>query len=149
MLFGGKMVLGWKIGFGIAFLDVLQTYVFKDWGFLIGLLIVVIVDTFLGVWKAFVKHELSSAAYSKFFTKIIVYACFLLVVHALTSFPIDGEKNNYFDWFKHVAYSALMVREALSIIEHISYLSPNLIPTWIIKRLKDIDDDGKLNDSVK
>jgi len=64
-----------------------NTYVFDDWSFLIYLVIMIFIDTVLGIWKA---------------------------------------------WKYHV-----------SIVENIGAIKPDLLPKWILKRLKSFDDKGQ------
>ena len=49
----------------------------------------------------------------------------------------------YFGWFDDLAYSAIVVREAISIIENIGAINNNLLPPWILKRLRQFDSTGK------
>jgi hypothetical protein len=41
-----------------------------------------------------------------------------------------------------LCYAALVVREAISIIENLGVIKPGLIPLWILKRLKQYDNEG-------
>jgi hypothetical protein len=40
------------------------------------------------------------------------------------------------------------VREGISIVEKIGALKPNLLPVWILKRLKHFDENGKFQDET-
>jgi hypothetical protein len=42
-----------------------------------------------------------------------------------------------------LCYAALLVRESISIIENIGAIKPDLLPKWILKRLKSFDDKGQ------
>jgi hypothetical protein len=120
----------------------LETYVFADWQFLTFFLILQIIDTFLVFYKAVAANSFTIKLLGIIFQKIVIYICFLVLVHILANYTIAGERNGFFGWFTAVAYSAVMVRESISILEHISSIRPELIPHWILKRLKQYDKSG-------
>ena len=119
-----------------------ETYVFADWQFLTFFLTLQVMDTFLVFYKAIVTKSVSAKLLGIVIQKIVIYSCFLVLVHILANYTIEGERNNFFGWFTAVAYSAVMVREGISILEHISSIRPDLIPHWILKRLKQYDKTG-------
>jgi len=120
-----------------------EKYLFSDWDFLYFLCIIVAIDTFFGVWKHYKLRTLSSKGFADFFTKIIVYFGFLVVCNIMVHYTISGQQNMYFGWFDDLAYSAIVVREAISIIENIGAINNNLLPPWILKRLRQFDSTGK------
>jgi hypothetical protein len=119
-----------------------ETYVFADWQFLTFFLILQVIDTFLVFYKAVVAKSFNIGLLGIVLQKIFTYICFLVLVHILANYTIEGEKNSFFGWFTGVGYSAIMVRESLSILENISSIRPELIPHWILKRLKQYDKTG-------
>ena len=119
-----------------------EQYLFSDWEFLKFLLILVGIDTVLGVYLGWKNFRLSSSTFSKLFMKMIVYLLFLVLTHILAHFTVNGEKNTLFDWFSSIAYAGIMVREGLSILENLTGINPNLLPSWVIDRLKNIDKTG-------
>lgn len=102
----------------------------------LNILYLVIIDTFLGVWKHWKLKSLSSEGWAKFTTKIIIYWLFIKVVDKVTVVT-------YIDWTGDLLLSGLLVREAISIIEKMGVIYPNIIPPWILKRLKTFDKTGK------
>jgi toxin secretion/phage lysis holin len=123
-------------------LQFVEQYLFSDWEFLKFLLILITIDTVLGMVLGWKSRKLSSSRFAKLFVKMIVYLTFLVLVHILAHFTVEGEKNNLFNWFSSIAYAGIMVRESLSILENLSGINPNLLPTWAIDRLKNIDKSG-------
>jgi hypothetical protein len=119
-----------------------ETYVFADWQFLTFFLILQLIDTFLVFYKAVVAKSFTTKLLGIIFQKIVIYICFLILVHILANYTIEGERNVFFGWFTAVAYSAVMVRESIAILENISSIRPELIPFWILKRLKEYDKSG-------
>ena len=120
-----------------------ETYVFDDWQFLIFFLMLLTIDMILNFYKSFSTKTLTLKLVGILFQKVLIYTCFLVLVHIVSHYTIDGEKNSFFGWFSSVAYSAVMVRESISILENISSIRPELIPLWILKRLKHYDKTGE------
>jgi phage-related holin len=135
----------WKIVLlGISFgpiLNIIEKYFFNDWEFAIWISLLVGLDTFTGMWKAFRKKELSSKGYGQVITKIIIYGIFLIVCHALQNFTIGKTNSGWFGWIDNIAFGTLMVREAISIFENLAIISPTVFPTKWIDKLKQIQDD--------
>ena len=125
---------------------VFDTYIFSDWQFVLFLITLVVVDTVLGTYKAYVKKTLESRAYARLFEKIMLYGAILITSHVLISFPISGTATGLFDWVDDVLYCAMMVREAISIFENVGEIKPNLLPAWVLARLKKFDESGQFKD---
>lgn len=125
----------------------INKYVFSDWDFLPFIVILVIVDTVTGIWKSVKKNDFSSYAFGAVLTKVILYALYFVVIHNLTNFSQNDFVITLFTWVQQLGYAAIIVREAVSIIENMGIISPGLIPKWILKRLRQFDKDGKFKDS--
>ena len=125
---------------------IVEKYLFNDWQFLSALFVLILLDTLLGIWKNLKTKSLSSRGFAGFFEKRGLYASFLIVTHVLITFTVDGKAVGVFAWIDNVFYSAIMVREAISILENIGAIKPDLIPAWILAYLKKFDASGKLSD---
>lgn len=123
-----------------------EKYIFSDWEFLFFLTVVIGIDTFFGLWKYWKLNLLSSSGFSRFFTKCIIYFAVLILTHLMTNFTVNGKANEIFGWVDSLMYSMIIVREAISIIENITAINPSILPAWILRRLKQFDDSGNLND---
>lgn len=121
------------------FTELFERYVFGDWEFVKWLVVLVCVDTCLGIVKHWISHDVSSKAYGMIAKKLIVYSCVLVLSHVMASFSIAGQAVDSFIWFRYFACSALMVREALSIIENVEEICPGFFPKAIITKLKGFD----------
>ena len=130
-------------GLWAAFANFTNTYVFNDWSVVPFLIVIIGIDTITGVWKSILKHDFSSYSFGGFMTKIVLYSLFLIMVHVLTSFSTNDAINKLlFDWAQQGAYAAIFIRESLSIVENIGHIKPKLLPSWILKRLRDFDENG-------
>lgn len=148
----GKM-FSWKLVLlGSLFTPIftyIQKYLFNDWEFLNWIFILIILDTFTGTWRAFNDKELSSRNFAQVIKKVIIYCVFLIVIHVLEFFTVKSEINAVFGWIDTLAYSTLIVREAISVFENLAAIAPNMFPIKILERLKKFNEDGtrKSNDN--
>ena len=121
----------------------IEKYLFADWEFVIYLIIMIVLDTILGVVKAYKDKSISAFGFNKVIIKLITYGVLLIVTHILHSFKINGNTNQLLGWFNYLAYSAIMIRETISIAENLLKIKPNALPKWLIERLYKFDDTGK------
>jgi toxin secretion/phage lysis holin len=121
-------------------------YVFADWEFLILLSVLVFLDTITGFVKAWKRGTVSSSGFTGVILKGFVYGVFVCVLHALQSFSDKELVIATFDWVGTLGYAAVVVRESISVIENLGAIKHDLIPSWVLKRLKDFDEDGKVNE---
>lgn len=128
--------------------SIFETYLFDDWQFLAFLCILVLIDTITGFWKAFKYKKIQSAAFGRLFEKIAVYAISLVTIHALSEFPKTDTAQVIFGWIEHLGYAAFMVRESISIFENLGAIRPNMIPPFILRRLKNFDETGEFKAST-
>lgn len=126
-----------------------EKYLFNDWDFLGFLMIIIAIDTIFGLWKYYALKQLSSKGFSQFFSKCFIYLGVLILTHVLMNFTIKSKTNVLFSWLDSIIYSAIIVREAISILENITAINPNILPTYILKRFKQFDDSGNLKDIKK
>lgn len=124
--------------------DLIEKYIFKDWEFLKFLVVLIVVDTLVSWVFHLRQKDFSSKGIGMIFTKLFVYACLLVVAHVLGGYTINGESTETFTWFRSLICTALIVREAVSIVENSGKINPNLVPSWIRKYLRDFDENGFL-----
>jgi hypothetical protein len=124
----------------------IEKYIYKDWEFLGYMTTVILVDTILAMLYHHKKGSLNSEGFSKFYIKCLLYAMFLILIHNLMSFKVSGKSMTVFSWLDTVAYMSIMVREAISIVENIGKIKPDLLPSWILKKLKGFDESGRFSD---
>ena len=123
--------------------ELFSRFIFSDWEFLTFLVILVALDTLTGVVKAWKFARISSAGFTGVILKTFVYAVFVIVLHVLESFSEKEFVKTAFDWIGTLGYSAVIVRESISIIENLGVIYPTAIPKWILAKLKSFDDTGK------
>ncbi len=129
-------ILGWTLS---PITNFINKYIFSDWEFLKFLFVICSVDTMLGFFKAMKHKEVSSKGFGMIFKKIIVYSSALVVTHVLMNFTINNKGQILFGWIDSMIFSAIVVREAISIFENIAAIDDTLIPNSILKYLKQFD----------
>jgi hypothetical protein len=124
-------------------LKFIETYMYADWQFLNFLVVLIAINSLLGLYVQYKKHTLTKLI-SLWLQKVLIYACYLILVHIISHFTIEGEKNQYFGWFNGIANAALIIRESIYILENMGAIRSGLIPRWLLKKLKQYDKEGLL-----
>jgi phage-related holin len=119
----------------------IETYVYNDWSFLISLFILIALDTATGLIKAVVMKNFQSAKIGKIAVKITLYGIALICIHVLTNFTVNGEHPPLIGWFDDFAFSLLMLREGVSVLENIAIIKPDLLPKKLLTYLKEFDNE--------
>ena len=131
-----------KIALPASFLiSLFEKYIFNDWQFLGFLAVIIMIDTITGFAKHVKAKTISSNGFGKLFTKFIIYSCTLVMTHVVSAFTVGGEVSVVFEWFDNLVYSGIILREAISILENIAMINNTLVPSWILKRLKEFDSE--------
>lgn len=135
----------WETGWMLAPMTYfVNEYVFRDWHFLMNLMIIVTIDTILGFIFAYKAKTISSEAFSRVLNKILVYSLVLIATHTACNMKINGEINFMLSWVDSFVYTTIVVRELISIFEKTTKLGYFKPPAWILAKLKDFNDTGEL-----
>jgi toxin secretion/phage lysis holin len=121
-----------------------ERYIFADWQFLFFLMVLMGIDTITGFIKHWLAKSISEKAFGKVAKKVVVYFCYLIVMHVITHYTDKPEARYVFGWVEQVGYAVLITREALSIITNLDAIHPGIIPGWFKNRLQKFHDTGKM-----
>uniref|UniRef100_UPI003753D251 phage holin family protein n=1 Tax=Emticicia sp. TaxID=1930953 RepID=UPI003753D251 len=134
-----KSVLAWVLS--LSAIEIFLTEVGFNGPLLAFLLALVLLDSVTGFWAAYRKAEVSSKGWAKFIDKVIVY--FVLV--GVTWWIMRLGKSNLPQilWTDDVILIALIFRELTSIIENLGKINAELVPSWILKKLKQFNENGE------
>lgn len=121
---------------------IINEYVFDDWQFVITMAVIIMVDTLLGVYKAWRNKQVSSALFSKVFKKMLVYMAILIATHAATHLQANGKQVSLLTWVDSLVYAAIVVREFISILEKAAALGV-ILPGGILKHLRNFGENSK------
>ena len=128
----------WTAGMttGLAFIE---QYIYRDWEFLKYLLVLVVVDLFTGVLAAMkAKVAVTSFGFRRSVLKLIQYGVFLIVMHALGSFSINGEVQTIYHWISQAGYIFLIGIESKSILENLGKLDERFDVGTFIDKIKSV-----------
>lgn len=120
-----------------------EVYVFQDWGFVRYLIIMVILDTILGIRRAVIQKTFHWKYLYGLKDKLIVYTSILVLVHVMTSFTVDDQTVTWFIWLRISVFSGLMAKESFSILKNIAATNKSLVPAWLLKKFEEWDKTGK------
>jgi hypothetical protein len=110
-------------------LNFITKYIFSDLTYLKFLAVVCIIDLITGVWKVVVNQgvkAVTSKGLRDTVTKLISYGSFLVLIHVLTHFQINGQANIAFAWINKAALEFLILIEIKSVYENIIKINPKL-----------------------
>jgi hypothetical protein len=110
-------------------LNFITKYIFSDLTYLKFLVVVCFIDLITGIWKVIVAHGIkfvTSKGLRDTVTKIISYGSFLVLIHVLTHFEINGQTNSAFTWLNKAALEFLILIEIKSVYENIIKINPKL-----------------------
>lgn len=118
-------------------------YIYRDWEFAKWICLAVVVDTVVSMVKHLILKDLSSEEFwVKFSKKIFVYICLLILSNILTNCTVNGHVVGSTLWIGEYLCSAMLIREAVSIIENACAIMP-VLPASFRKRLKDFNENGE------
>lgn len=130
--------------------DLFEKYVFSDWEFVRFLIILIAIDTLLSWgYHLFIERDFSSKGFSQIFMKLIVYSILLILAHVMSSYRVNGEPSTTLIWMRSLICTALIIRESISIVEKLVKLNPKLVPSFILKYLKEFDKNGFIENPPK
>lgn len=115
----------------------MNTYVFNHSGWVQAIMIAVCIDTITGVWKSIKNRTFNSYNFGSLMIKAIVYALFVFVLGGL--WQVEHETSKL---IANLGYSAILFREALSVVENIEDIRPGSVPAWITDKLKKESEGG-------
>lgn len=148
-----KLLLSFKlISIGTPFLLFVEKYIFSDWDYLIGFMLLVGLNTVTGSIAAAIAKEFSTKLfYKKLGLKIFGITIVLAGVGILKKLKIDGDENYLSDIIDAGIYSLMggleflkMLKNAYRIYPHqiIRYLI-ELIESWYFKQVNRLKNEDK------
>jgi phage-related holin len=137
--------LGCAMAFGF---HIIEEYIFSDWKFSILLLLAVTIDTIAGVLRALKNKDFSSHSFGKLIEKFIIYSIALIAVHTLketiTNLYPQEISNPIANYIGNSIYLSILFRELWSINENINAMGYVFMPKFILKYMRDFDENGNL-----
>lgn len=119
-----------------------EKYVFHDWEFVKYLVVLIVFDTLVSWIYHIREKDFSSKGFGMIIVKLFSYTALLSLGHILSNYSINNDQVTTFTWINSLICTSLLIREAISIVENVGKLNPNLVPTWLRKFLSDFDENG-------
>lgn len=123
-------------------------YVFADWEFAGFLFTLVMIDTLIGVFRAIRNRDFDIKELTEFVEKIVLYSAGLAVGHSISHYTTEGERILIFVFVKDAIYTALLIRETVSILLHIYKRFPSKELLGAIKYLRGYGTDKLKNSEL-
>lgn len=118
-------------------------YVYQDWEFVKWIVVAVLIDTFVSMVKHWILCDFNSEEFwQKLAKKVFVYIALLILSNLLTYSTVNGHTVEATSLFGEYICWAMLLREAISIIENSNAIFP-WCPIWLLKRLKDYNEKGE------
>ena len=126
-----------------------MSYIYRDWEFAKWIAVAIVIDTVASIVKHFVHKDVSSEEFwKKFSRKIFVYIALLILSNTLSHYTVQGHVVGPTQWISEYLCVFMMIREAISILENLNAIIP-IVPVWLLKRLKDFNDNGEYIKNLK
>jgi hypothetical protein len=134
---------GWLLAPVVRFAE---RFLWSDWEFAGFLGVMVAVDTAAGLLVAWRQSRISRELLDDLFIKLFAYGATLITIHTLSHHTVEGQPNSILGtivpYFDAVVYAAILVREALSLNEHLLKLGHPLLPPFLLRRLRRFYETG-------
>jgi hypothetical protein len=122
-------------------------YVWSDPSFIVGLIILIGIDTVTGIWKSRIKKQFVSQKLGKnTATKLILYFLSIGAIKQVDKFMIGSWAEKIGHGFVDIMCLMMLCAELLSILENVSEINPNSPFAPIIRTLKRFLKSGAIED---
>lgn len=132
-----KYLLSAVVALPFSILVEAMKYVYQDWEFAKWIAVAVVLDTVLGIAKAWIKKDISSEEFwSKFGKKILVYICLMILSNVLQHSTVNGSTVGATTWMGDYLCTFMLIREGISVLENVNAITP-IVPKWLLKRMRE------------
>jgi phage-related holin len=108
---------------------------------LVALGLFVLADSVTGFYGAFRRGEISSKGYAKFIDKFVVYGVLIAVTWVIMR--LSKQEFTALLWSDDVILTALIFRELISVVENLGKINNSLLPSFLLKYLKQFNEEGQ------
>lgn len=134
-----KYLFSAAVAFPLSWVVEAMKYIYQDWEFAKWIAVAVVLDTLLGLVKAWIKKDISSEEFwAKFSKKIFVYICLLILSNVLTNYKVHGSSVGATEWIGSYLCTFMLVREGISVLENVNAIVP-IVPEWLLERMREFE----------
>lgn len=102
-----------------------ETFIFKDWSFLISVILLVCLDSMTGGISALLKGDFSGVIFlKKLSMKLFALAVVIVCVGVVKNTVIGGSENFLASWVDSMLYSVLIGFEGTSVLKNLYKIYP-------------------------
>jgi len=125
-----------SVGYGAPILAFFELYIFKDWNFLVSIVLLVFLDSIVGGISAFISKEFSTKTlYKKLSIKIFAITIAIVVIGILKNAVIGGYNNVMSTWIDSSLYAIMLGFEGASVLKNCYKIYPWEPIKLILKKL--------------
>ena len=120
----------------MSWLVEVMKYVYQDWEFAKWIAMAVVLDTVLGIVKAWIEKDISSEEFwNKFGKKMLGYISLMILSNILQHYTVNGSTVGATEWMGDYLCTYMLIREGVSVLENVSAITP-IVPKWLLERMR-------------
>lgn len=125
-------------------------YVFSDFGYLKGIIVIMILDAVSGMVLAIKQKRFDMVIlFKNSLLKATAYAIFIASVSVVIKLNIDGKTTDFVQFLDDYLYMGIALIELWSIIQNINQILPRKLPNWITSLFQNAAETGRFNQPDK
>ena len=137
----------------MSWLVEVMKYVYQDWEFAKWIAMAVVLDTVLGIAKAWIEKDISSEEFwNKFGKKMLGYISLMILSNILQHYTVNGSTVGATEWMGDYLCTYMLIREGVSVLDEYYWLNkadPNYsLCRATVNRGEDVDKPRNLAKSV-
>lgn len=125
-------------------------YVFSDFSYLKGIMIILVLDAVSGVVLAVKEKRFDMVIlFKNSLLKATAYAIFVASVSVVIKLPIDGKVTDWVQFLDDYLFMGIALIELWSIVQNINRILPRKLPAWITSLFQNAAESGRFNQPDK
>lgn len=121
-------------------------YIFSDFGYLKGIVILMVFDALSGVILAIKERRFDIVVlFKNSLLKATAYAIFVASVSVVVKLPIDGKVTDWVQFLDDYLFMGIALIELWSIVQNINRILPKKLPAWLTSLFQNAAETGRFN----
>lgn len=121
-------------------------YIFSDFGYLKGIVILMAFDALSGVILAIKERRFDMVVlFKNSLLKATAYAIFVASISVVIKLPIDGKVTDWVQFLDDYLFMGIALVELWSIVQNINRILPKKLPNWITSLFQNAAEIGRFN----
>lgn len=129
-----------------ALVEFALKYIFSDFGYLKGIVILMAFDALSGVILAIKERRFDMVVlFKNSLLKATAYAIFVASVSVVVKLPIDGKVTDWVQFLDDYLFMGIALVELWSIVQNINRILPKKLPAWLTSLFQNAAETGRFN----